>query len=410
MRRVALNSVVLSGGLGSAQLFTVVAYWVTARSVGPSSFGQLAAYIGVATLVWSSADLGFNAWLIRELARHPSAELFGTSLGVRCVIAAAAGMGWMLVSGALVATGHSATWAPLLGCWIMLSLLWSTLTAPLRAAERMQRVALVAAIERIVLVLVVIVAALAGTAAVGLVVGLTAGAGVASAVAFFVVPAELRRIARPGLADVFGFLRNTSGFAVSSLAVQFQRLDVVAVNALAGPHAAGIYAAPARLINALGILPNAFSVSVFPSASRDTGRVWTGQFRRAVIALVGLMTCVTIPLFVFAPTAAAVALGSAYRSSGDVLRFILVGSLVSAVNQPLSVAFQARGRERYVAISFLVSVATGLGAIACGAEVGGAVGAAFGFVVLQLMILFLLMAYRGRRGVSAQFATSDVRA
>src|SRR5215210_7116631 len=100
MPRLALNSIRLSTGLGLAQALTALAYWITARELTPSAFGEVAAYVGIAMLVSAAADFGFSSWVVRELARTGSEEMFTTSLGVRIAIAAFAGLLWITVTAA----------------------------------------------------------------------------------------------------------------------------------------------------------------------------------------------------------------------------------------------------------------------------------------------------------------------
>lgn len=389
MRRLFFNSVSLSVGLLGAQALTALAYWLTARSLHPAEFGRLAACVGVAMLVSTAADLGFNAWLVRELARDPTSP-FAPGLGVRLSLAVVVAVLWSGVAGGAWLLGAASAYVPLLGLWILLALLWSTLLVPARAAERMQAVAAVSTLERLVLVVVVLVCAQVVSAELSLVVGFIGGAAVATVASFALLEPGLRHVTRPTIASASFFFRRSLGFAASSLALQAQRLDVVIVGALAGPHAAGIYAAPARLTNALGIMPTAFSAALFPRAAREQGPFWSKPVARGLALMVAAMILVETPLFLFAPRLAALLLGEEYRSSGGVLRVILVGLLIATVNQPLAVARQARGDEHRVARAIGAGCVIGLVGIAIGSAIAGATGGAFGFVALQSVILLAL--------------------
>jgi len=391
MRRLVLNSISLSAGFALAQGLTAVAYWITARNLDPSQFGEVAAYVGIAMLLVAAGDFGFNAWVIRELAQSGSGQTFATSLGVRSAVATSVGGAWIVVTAAMALGGFTPSYVPALGVWIAFALLWNTLLAPFQAGERMHQVAAVTATERLVLVAVVGIGVIIGDPAGALVIGLAMGAVLATVLAVTLIEAQMRRVNRPTIRQIGSALRASFGFAMSSLALQAQRLDVAIVGLTAGSFNAGIYAAPARLTNALGILPTAFATSLFPNAAKRRGPLWTRDFVGSLAGLLLVMTVLLTPLFVFAPTLAATLLGHEYESSGDVLRVILVGMLFATLNHPIAIAYQARGLEHFVAKTIAIGSAFGLGAIALGAATVGATGAAVGFVVLQAVSLGVLL-------------------
>ena len=408
-RQLIANSLVLSLGTGSAQALTAASYWVTARNLRPADFGKLAAAVSLAMLLWSAADLGFNSWLIREMARGTSADTFGVGLGARLALAVLAASLWLACSVPLWLLGDASRYVPLLALWVLFSLIWSTLAVPLRAAERMGRVAAISVVERVVLCGVVAVSVAFGDPALGLVVGLVLGAAIAMLVAWSSVGVRVAELRVPTLQAISSFVRASLGFAASSLAVQLQRLDVPLVSLAAGPSAAGIYAAPARVTNVLGILPTSFSSALFPRVSRAKGGAARGELRFGTLGVALTMAVLIAPLFWFAPSVAGSVLGVAYRSSGAVLRPVLVAALISSVNQPISVAFQARGRERSIGGVFGVGVAIGLTAIALGGVLWGALGAACGLVAMEFAI-FCGLALVATRSNDGQTKASRLRA
>jgi O-antigen/teichoic acid export membrane protein len=387
MRRLLINSTWLSAGFGLAQLLTALAYWLVARALGPAEFGRVAAYVGIAMLVAAAADLGFGSWVVRQLVRTESADLFATSLGVRLVVALMVAGVWLAATLALWLLGLSPGYAVLFAVWIGLTLLWSTILAPLQAAQRMGEVAIATVVERLVLVLAVLAAVALGQDAASLAIGLALGSATAMVVALALVDRGMRRITLPSVREIGSFLKASSGFTASSIALQVQRLDVAVVGAVAGAYTAGIYAAPSRLTNALGILPTAFSAALFPQAAREKGSVWNKNFIRSLAVLSVIILLIFTPIFVFSNQLVALFLGDEYAGSAAVLRVILVGMFFATINQPIAVTYQARGREHSVAVTFVVGVAIGLSATCIGAAAAGAVGAAMGFVALQLTIL-----------------------
>jgi O-antigen/teichoic acid export membrane protein len=391
MRKVIVNTVSLSAGFAVAQALTVFSYVVTARYLSPPQFGEVAAYTGVAMLIVVVGDFGFNAWVIRELARSGSDVVFATSVGVRSAIALTAGSAWISVTSVMALAGLIPWYVLVLGIWIGFALLWGTLLAPLQASERMHQVAAVTATERLVLLVVVSIGAVTGAAAVLFVTGLAVGGMAAAALAAALIDPSMRRVTWPTLREIGGALRSSLGFAMSSLAIHVQRLDVAIVGLIAGSFSAGIYAAPARLTGALGILPTAFATSLFPNAAKQSGALWTREFIRSLGVILTVMLVLITPLFVFANTLASEVLGHDYRSSGGVLRVVLIGMLLASFNQPIATTYQARGLEHFVAKAVAVGSTFGLAAIAVGASIDGATGAAFGFITHQVAVLVVLL-------------------
>lgn len=396
MRRLIVNTASLSIGNGLSQGLTALAYLLAARALGPSQFGQLAAFIGVAALIVVAGDFGLNAWSIRELAQSESDRAFDASLSVRGVVAIGAGCGWICIAGGLALIGVVPWYVTMLGVWIGSALLWAMLLTPHVAGERMHNVAFVTAAERLVLVAVVVVGVLLGAGPATVAVGLAAGGICAAVLAGIMLDPSMRRIHRPTPHEFVTALRSSLGFATSSLALQAQRLDVAIVSLTAGAGAAGIYAAPARLTGLLGILPGSLSTSLFPRASRQEGPIWTRAFVQALTILTTIMSTLIIPLFVFSEQLVVYLLGDEYISSSSVLRIILIGMILASLNQPIAVTYQARGFENLVARTITIGSLFGLMTIGIGSYLRGATGGAVGFVVLQVVIFSTLISARPR--------------
>jgi O-antigen/teichoic acid export membrane protein len=393
LRRLLSNTLSLFVGYGASQALTAIAYVLVARAVAPSAFGELAAYMGVAMLVVSIGDFGFTAWVVRELARSESHDVFGASLDVRSAVAASTGGAWVVATGALALLGAAPWYAVVFGLWIAFALMSSTLLAPLQASERMRQVATVAALERVVLVAVVLVGVAGGAPAASMAVGLAVGSFAGAATAAGLVHAPIRGIRFPGARNVLHALRASAGFAMSALALQAQRVDAALVSFIASPFDAGIYAAPARVTGVLSILPISFTTALFPMVAKEAGPIWTPMLRKLLLGVLGIAITVVVPLFVFADVLAEVVLGTDYEESGDVLRVILVGIVIGSLNHPIATVYQARGLEYFVAKAVGAGTAVGLVVIALGAAMAGAEGAALGFVAHQIAVMAVLLVW-----------------
>ena len=217
----------------------------------------------------------------------------------------------------------------------------------------------------------------------------------------FLGPAGGRR--RPGT-ELVGHHRESLGFGLANLAASAQQLDTPLVTAGAGAYEAGLYAAGGRLLGPLTFLANSLGLVASPwlaRAGHDEAAL-RGEERR--VLRVGAALCL-------APLVAAVAgpplipllLGPEYASSGTVFAILAIGAAVVTLNQPFAVIAQNRGHQRAVAVGIASGLAVGLLATLLLSWWGGAVWAAVGYIVSQVVIFVLLglAARRARRGGTA---------
>lgn len=400
MRKLGVNTIVLSGSSVLAQGLLALTFWLVARSLTPAELGSVTAAIGVATLLLTALDFGINSLTIRQLARNPhDLEVFSSTLGAKVVTSGGVGLAWMLVVGA-VAIANPAWWSLVpLGAYIALSDIASTLTVVARSREQMH----ISAITQIVQKAACLIATSAALYLLADVryafpLGLVLGSAASVGVAIYLLDPECRTISRPTPGSIAHLWRTSAGFGWSGLAAQVQRVDIAIVAALAGPAAAGLYAAPSRLTNLLTILPTALSAALFPRVAGASGR--GGKARRDVLMAIGftlaLSTLAMAIIFSLADWIVPLLLGDDYRDSVPVLRAFLIGLVCMCANAPLAALLQAEGYERYVAKVVGAASIVGLIAIAIGALSYGAVGAAAGYIALQICILVPLILFLSR--------------
>jgi O-antigen/teichoic acid export membrane protein len=379
----------LGAGLVAAQLITVLTYWLTARSLGLTGFGLLLGTVGLARMAIAVADFGINRIAIRDLARDPTAtSAFVDALAGKLVIAVLLGVASTLAAGVGVASGILPAALLLLGPFVSLQIVAGTLQVPLRAVHCTGLVSFVTVLDAALPLLVVVAALPSGDDAVmvALPSGLLTGAVVVTVSTWWMLEPRFRELGRPTLRSCWQVCRASAHFGLASMMPHLQRADVAIVGMVAGPVAAGLFAVPARLTNPLSIIPHAFSTALLPRIAGAPDRPAAHHAMvRGTALLVGGTALVLGGLFVLAEPAIGFALGSSYLPSAEVLRVTLVGVLVAALNQPMAVFLQAEGHERFVAVVLTVASAAGLAGIAVGASVAGAYGAAFGFVLLQLV-------------------------
>jgi O-antigen/teichoic acid export membrane protein len=407
VRRLAFNSIVLTAGAYVAQGASVLTYVLAARSLGPAAFGPLTGAIGIAILAAGFGDFGINGWAIRALARSPSSiELFKETLTAKLTLAVLMALAWVVIS--LATLGRVSLQLPiaLLAGYLLSLVVAGTLTVPFRASENMTVVSLVGAVEKVVTLGVWLALQSLGRyrPEIMLPLALMAGgwASVVCAVAF--VPRHFLTIATPSLRRIVQLWQSSYSFGMVGVSAGILRADVAIVSAIAGAHASGIYAAPARITSFLSVVPASFSAAVFPRIARSSV---AGTSQRPEILSAGAMLALMVLLLgafaLVAPIAVPLALGPAYLPSVDVFRIYLLVVLANAANQPLLVLLQADGYEHFAGRVVVASAIVGLVTIAAGAHFGGAAGAAVGALVLQLLqlVLFAWKAIRRPRCVLA---------
>ncbi len=393
MRRLALNSIVLTLGAYFAQFANLLIYLLAARSLGPAIFGPLSGAIGIAILAASFGDFGINGWTIRALARSQSSiELFKQTLTAKLTLVTLMALAWVVVSIATLRGSPLQLPIALLAGYMLSLVVAGTLTVPFRASENMSVVSLVGAVEKAVTLGVWLAMQSFGRYRPELIlpVALLAGGGASVACAAVFIPRRFLAITAPSLRQIVELWQSSYSFGMVGVSAQIQRADVAIVSGLAGPYAAGVYAAAARLVSFMSVIPASFSAAVFPRLARSSREA---NSRRAELigaaAMVALMVLLLGTFGVLAPLAVRLALGPAYLSSVPVFRIYLLVVLINAANQPLLALLQAEGHEHYTGRVMVVAAIIGLLAVAAGAYAGGATGAAVGAVVLQLLQLVL---------------------
>jgi O-antigen/teichoic acid export membrane protein len=388
MRRLAINSSILTAGAYFAQAATVVIYVVAARNLGPERFGPVLAAIGLVIVVVSFADFGINSWALRALARvGADPDPFIRTFSAKIVIACLLGLGWALI-GLLLPSGPEKGAIVILGAYVTSLIAASTIEVPFRASQRMGVVAVVITLEKLTaLVVSLLLFSFLRADPIFLSASLVCGSLVSAAAGARLLEPAYRRLRRPTIGDIWFLWRNSFSFGMLGLATQIQRADVAIVNLVSGPVAAGIYGAPARLVGLFSVLPGAFSAAMYPRVAAANDRI--AAHREAVkgaAVMMGLLGVILVTTYFLAPSSVAWVLGSEYAASVPVLRVYLVAFALVAINQVMAIFLQAEGQEHSVAAVVAIAVPLGLVTVMLGAVANGPFGAALGAIPPQFLI------------------------
>lgn len=394
MSQLHRNAAILASSSIVAQGIAALTFWIVARNLGPSEIGFAFAAIGIATLFLTALDFGINSLTIRELAKDPDAtHVFTETLSSKFVLSISVGAVWTLVTGS-IALSSPAWWAIVpLGGFIVLSDATQSINVVARSGQRMSVVAMTSIVEKTATFFIVsVLFAIHSMSVMGYVFAMGVGVLLSALVAWRKLPKRFQRITATSPRNVLSLLQESKGFGLSSFASQIQKADVSIVASVAGSHAAGIFAAPARFTNILGFVPLALAGALFPRIASATDRT---QARKEGLRAVGMIEVfLALPfavLFILAEPIINIGLGESYGGSVPVLRLYLIGMVLATANGPLSSIIQAEGRENQVATYVGTSSIAGLLLVAIGAQTAGATGAAFGFVGLQASILICFL-------------------
>ncbi len=387
----------VAGALVAGQILLGVTYVVGARSISPGTLGLVATCAAIGQVAAVVVDLGLVNYLVREAAA-------GRLDDARARALVAAKRPWALAL--LLATGlaTSLVIAPTLPSALLLAFVgvgvWEAQNANglLRAQERFARASTGQLAGRFAGLVVAAVLAGFGVGELALAAALPASFLLEAVLdRVFLGPAGQRR--RP-VSELAGHHRESLGFGLANLAASAQQLDTPLVTVGAGAFEAGLYAAGGRLLGPLTFLANSLGMVAAPWLARagTDEAALRGEERRVV--RVGLALCA-------APLVAAVAgpplipllLGPDYASSGTVFAVLAIGAAVVTINQPFAIIAQNRGHQRAVAVGIGVGLSIGLLATLVLSWWGGAVWAAVGYIVSQIVIFVLLglAARRARR-------------
>ena len=399
----------VAGALVVGQLVLGVTYVVGARAISPATLGLIATCAAIGQVAATVVDLGMINYLVRETAA-------GRIDVARARAVVAGKRPWALLVLLLVGIGTSALLAPTAGSAVLLAVVGvamyeaQTANGLLRAQERFAKASTGQLSGRVGGLAVAFVLALSGVGEVALAAAIPASFLLEAVIdrAFLGSAAQRRR----PTSELVEHHRESVGFGLANLAASAQQLDTPLVTAGAGAFQAGLYAAGGRLLGPLTFLANSLGMVAAPWLARaGTDEAALRVEERRVLRVGAALCAAPLIAAVVGPPLIPLLLGQEYASSGTVFAILAIGAAVVTLNQPFAVIAQNRGRQQAVAVGIAVGLAFGLVATYVLSSFGGAVWAAIGYVVSQLVIFVLLglAARRARRdGVAGVGAPAPV--
>ena len=385
-REIRRHLVAVLASAGVTQLLVATVYILSARSASPDRYGPVAAGAAVAMLAGSAVDFGGATYMVRELAAGRGQEYQSwlySKLLIGAVVALPIGAIAALVGARGAWTAANAAWLAVLFC----GAIWSFLFAiPLRVNMRFGTISLIQVISRAPSAIVALLLQSAHRLVPELLVPLLALAYVLEALMYVV---------SNGLRNLSGMTRGTrlvnpytgSGrIGLNATISSMSSLDAAVITATAGNLAAGQFAGVSKWTAPIGLVSTAISQTMFPRMSRAR-RDQRARLLAVSLGYLGLALPILLAVAIFAPIVVRVLLGGQYAESVGVLRVLCVALIFAMANQPLNSTLIAWGEEHAATVVLFGSMVVQLASQAMLAAGFGAIGAAWGAAVGQLLCL-----------------------
>lgn len=391
------TGLILSSQLTVTAMTTVLTI-VVARGLGPRDFGIFSGFVGLSQAFSLAVDVGVAAWLLRELsntwadadvetARAMTSALLGDALGLNVVLGLPLVAGFVCAGLVLGLSGQLVLLLAALMAYVVALAAASSLETALRAQRQVGKVVVASALEKGTLVAAATATLSLGFGFLGLSISYVLAGVVRLAYSFAVTLGTRSGTRFPTRARVKAIARAALPFALNAAAFNFApRLDmplVTVISARAGSYFALAY----QTVTAVVVIPVIASSTLYPFLAGRTGHALRDTTR--VLGVAGLL-CAVLGI-ALAPTAVPLLFGSEYEGAIGVTQCIFVALPFVFYANGLLVGLYTRERERSLLRATLPVAFTGSIAVAAGASIGGARGAALGYVFRYCMFTIVLI-------------------
>lgn len=339
---------------------------ITARALGPSGRGALAAILMWPQFLAYGLSLGLPVASVYWLKRRPddARQIVGTGMLLSVVLGSfAAAIGFFIIP--LSLRTYPQHVIGLAQSWIVvtpLALLAVTIIAQVQAAGAFTQFNLFRFLSPLSVLLVIVVAGTFGQLTFG-----TAAFGylLAATPATVWIGAWAWKHYRPTLSRPVATSRLLIGYGVRAwgadlLATIASQVDRILVVGLLNPESMGLYVVAQSAASLLSVLPSAVSPITLPQSSGlDTKGIMelTG---RAVRATLYVMIIASVPLFVLGGLLLEFVYGQKFSGAAAVLPFLLVEAIADGLTSVLAQAFLASGFPGTVTLLEAVGVSTSI--------------------------------------------------
>lgn len=392
MKSLALDAITAGAGvMGAAGLSLAIAV-LTARWLGVEEFGLYNfgfAYVALWAVIM---DGGATMLAPREVARGRGREALAALLALKPPLVTVS-LAALLAVGVLAGfERHLLALVLVLAVGSAIDTCFGLLVGGLRGRREFAMDAGHQLGQRLLFGLLAVAALAAGTGALGVAGARAVSLAVATASALAVVRARegFARVDATALRSGMALLRTAAGsLLIVDLMTQLHTRGPQLVLRFTRDLAeVGLYAAPARLIDGLTLLPTAFGIVLLPrlvASAKDGAGELRSTLRTlaligAVIAVVGGLAADPLTHLLF---------GAEYAGSAVVLRILLAAFVIAMLNAVIRAGLIAAGRERAYALMLTVTAAVNIALNIALTPGWGARGAAAAVLASETLLLVL---------------------
>lgn len=372
----------------------------TARYLGPSDFGILSYAQAIVVLVTSIAQFGLTDVIIREIVRHPDRRnvILSCALAIRILMGGTAvALSCLIVH--LMAPGDRLSLVITFA--LSISLLFQAgevLECDLQARNSVIPAVAGRSIAFFLCGLAKIGGILAGVDTLFFAVMVAVEAAIAALFFAFGNREGWRLIGFRSISfeEVGLLLGHASPLFLRTAAIAFyMRIDQIMLSHFFGKAAVGIYSSAVRLAELWIFLPVAIMTALVPTLAGsyvvDLDR-YHRHLKQAMRFLVYSTVGFALAMTLFAPSIVSMVYGANYQASVDILRVYIWSSVFGTLGLATSAWFVNAGLTRYAFYQALIGLACSVGLNLMLIPATGAMGAAFAYLITQIMVNWLLNA------------------
>lgn len=408
-----LRNVASTAGMRAATSLLSFGFFVfAARRWSGRELGEFATAYAIFLLLRQAPLLGLHVPLIRQLAQDSSAlaSLAPNALTIAFVTAGLLAplvglLGWWIYPASL----HDGLW--LVGAALLPTAAIVVAESILVSQQRLARVAALGVAETIVRTLIWLALVLAGAGLTAVCAGLfVAQLGMAPWYYASSGPRAALRLGRARGPALRRLLAQTPTFAgILFLSAALSRLDFLMLAALSTLEQAGLYAAPYKLYETALVVPSVLTLALFPAVSA-LSKQRSEELEQLVRLLVRLVVTLGVPaalviMMLSGPIVTGL-FGEGFASAGPLLTILAPVPVIVAVDQTLTMALLAAGRESIDLEVLSLSCGTYVIALLALVPTLGALGAATATACVA--VLQMAVKYRRLRSLGALRSLHDV--
>jgi O-antigen/teichoic acid export membrane protein len=368
-------------------IVSVMVTALVARSLGTENYGVLILLLSYAALFSPLSNLGLRPYSVREIAADRTRALamvedmlvlrFG--LALLAAIVAASYVIWsdQHISGVLII---------ILFTQLVLNALAGCFIDGLYGIESMKAVASVMGAAGLIVQMACLAAVLMNAGLEGVAWAYTAGSAASLIISWRIFRRKVGafKLHMPHLGH-YAHIRNSWAFLFQNLVGTIrQRIDVVLVNSLLGPHAAGIYGSSLTLIQRVDLIQDGITTALFPRVAELHKRS-PGELKKLVQGAFKISLLISLPiavgLFGTAGNIIQLIFGSQYQESASVLVILGTGLPFMFVYGVVANVLGAMHMQRVVLNILIMVTVLSIVYMVVGINLAGIHGAAAAYVL-----------------------------